>query len=161
MAKIIITETQLYNIIKQTLTESEDMLTLNPEDVPNVLYHATFERNLESMLENGIGAKSDIQDKMGDYYDEEVFNENGVFLATDIDEAVEYIANDERRGDDKIVVILIPKKAISLSKLIYDTNNQNLLDYLENGRVDSLGKNEFTFFYKGVIDPMRTKLIEI
>ena len=159
--KINLTESQLSkmieNIIDGTLSNE---FKLDPMDVPNVLYHATFERNLESMLENGIGAKSDIQDKMSGVYDEEAYNSNGVFLASDVDEAIEYIANDERRGDDKVVVIVVPKHALKLTNLQYDTNNQNLLEYLKSNRVEPLYKNEFTFFYKGVIDAMRTKLIK-
>lgn len=158
--RIIITETQLIKMIENVADETlPNEFILNPKDVPNKLYHATFERNLESMLEYGIGANSNTQEKMMGNYAESIYNNDGVFLASDYYDAIEYVANDERRKSDRIAVILVPKKALDLSNLQYDTNNESLMDYLESGRTDALDKSQFTFFYKGIIDPMKTKLI--
>lgn len=158
--RIIITEAQLIKMIENVIDETpSNEFILNSKDVPNKLYHATFERNLESMLQHGIGANSGTQEKMMRNYGEAVYNNDGVFLASDYYDAIEYIANDERRGSDHIAVILVPKKALNLSNLQYDTNNESLMDYLEGGRTEALDKSQFTFFYKGVIDPSKTKLI--
>lgn len=148
--KILITELQLDYIV-----DNGEPVNANEDDIPEMLFHATFESNLDNMWEFGIGSKRSEQRQMSGGHYLKFYNSDGVFLSSDIDDAIEYVAQDERRGNDRLVVIHIPKSALDLSKLYYDTNNGSMMNFDDDVEMDP---SELTFYYKGVIDPKKTSI---
>ena len=106
---------------------------LNKNELPDVLYHATFGHNLKSIKKLGLtpGKTKNWEDS----------KDNVVYLATDYDEAASYAECaeliDENMEDD-IYVIFIKTSKLNIENLFRD---ENVLD------------GDSTFEYRGIIQP--------
>lgn len=100
--KILITELQLDYIV-----DNGEPVNVNEDDVPEMLFHSTFEPNLDNMWEFGIGSKRSEQRQMSGGHYLKFYNSDGVFLSSDIDDSIEYVAQDERRGNGSVATYFL------------------------------------------------------
>lgn len=136
----------------------EDIISAESEydDLPEYLYHATFYKYLDSIASSGLGNKSKRQNMSGSDYGGGFYSGNGIFLATNPDEALEYVSTDERGEGDDVVLLRIPKSALSKDKIYYDTNNETTNDYLSGD--SDVHKDAVTYFYNDIIEDPQSKV---
>lgn len=109
--------------------------------IPEVLYHATCEPRLDSILRNGLGANV-----LAKNWDDS--KDGVVYLAVDPDIAESYAETSENVPEeylDSIVILEINTRLLDINKFSID---QNVLD-----------NDGSTIEYEGVIPPLAIKVL--
>ncbi len=104
--------------------------------VPAVLYHATYGRFLDSIMEHGLGGEIANNNKMWD-----ISSDDMVYLSSDIDFAISFVETAENGSDDESETIVVIK--IDVSRL-----DANLLS-LDDNILDE--NRELSWQYNGII----------
>lgn len=143
-----------------TVVDEDSTVKVREEDIPKYLYHCTFESNLDSIADLGLGASRKMMggDAVEDgAYGNDLYNGQGTFFTEDPQEAVRYMENDARedRTDNPLVVLRIASSKLNKDNLYYDTNNSETCDYLNGGKKGS----HVTYYYKGVISNPQSKMV--
>ena len=146
--------------IKEYLLEEKNdggFPEFDPDDLPNIFYHATIKPYLKNIKKYGLGGKIP-KIRFWDYEDTKYEKiKQGFFVDIDPEAAYSYIdASDEiydNFGDDvEIIVFSIKKKDLDLSKLSIDQNDEsNYYEYWEDNNMEYDYKGPHSFFYDGVI----------
>lgn len=123
--------------------------------LPEYLYHATFDSTTDSIKQHGLGNLVDGEDVISPW-DLDTPGTIGVFFDTDPGSAVSFVesSDDDRVGEEDIVVYRVSKKHLDRFSIYIDRNNswnQELLDYgLADDVLDFF--SSITYFYDGMID---------
>lgn len=118
-------------------------------EIPPVLYHATFKRFIPSIKKTGLGnTKRRLWENS---------EPHTVYLATDEDQAASYMEavideyDLEQYADEPIFIIKIDSSKLNQSLLELDKNNSSNFDYLDNPDFNFDQDLDYTLEYHGII----------